>query len=248
MQSLDKGTHVPIYIQIKQIILDDIRSGKLKPDEQIPSEANLAQLYGVSRLTARSAVSLLVNEGRLVRFHGLGTFVKRPRIESSSSSVTDFIRDMRGKGYSVRTELLVGKMSIPPSFIQDTLNLPPEGEAFYLRRRRSVNNEVIVILESYIPSTHCPDLLSKDFEVRSLYEILQTDYALVLDQAQERLEAGIADDALARELFVEPGAPVLFSTRRSTLLDGSPFEFTNCWYRGDRYAFEVTLQIRQAPQ
>jgi DNA-binding GntR family transcriptional regulator len=58
----------------------------------------------------------------------------------------------------------------------------------------------------------------------------------------------VANSNLAAELLVEPGSPVLFSTRRTTLVDGSPIEFTNCWYRGDRYAFEVALRIGHPSQ
>jgi GntR family transcriptional regulator len=245
---LDKGNRIPIYIQIRQIILDEIRAGTLKPDQQILSETHLAQLYGVSRLTARSAVTQLVNEGHLTRVHGQGTFVKRPRIETPASSANDFMQDMRNKGYAVKTELLAGKITSAASSIRDALNLSPRARVYYLRRRRSVNNETLMILESYLPAKLCPDLLARDFEARSLYEILQTDYKLALDQAQERLEAQVADQALAADLHIEKGAAVLFSTRKAVLVGGTPIEFTNCWYRGDRYAFEVALKIGQSPR
>ncbi len=171
MSSLDKSTHIPMYIQIKGIILDEIRSGKLKPEQQILSESNLAELYGVNRLTARSAITQLVNEGFLVRIHGRGTFVKRPIVESSSSYINNFLQDMMDKGYSVRTELLSGTLMPAPDQIQSELALGAGEKVYRLRRRRSVNNEFLVVLETYLPATLCPDLLSKDLEGRSLYEI-----------------------------------------------------------------------------
>jgi len=246
MSSLDKSTHIPMYIQIKDIILDEIRSGKLKPEQQILSESNLAELYGVNRLTARSAITQLVNEGFLVRIHGRGTFVKRPIVESSSSYINNFLQDMMDKGYSVKTELLSGTLLPAPSQIQSELSLQPGEHIFCLRRRRSVNFEYLVVLETYLPATLCPDLLSKDLEGRSLYEILRTDYKLELDTAQESLEARIADSLVAGELSQEIGAPILFSIRRTSLSNGSPIEFTNSWYRGDRYSFEVSLKIKQS--
>ena len=245
MGILNKSTHIPIYIQIKEIILDEIRSGKLKPEQQILSESNLAELYGVNRLTARSAITQLVNEGFLVRVHGRGTFVKRPIVESSSSYINNFLQDMMDKGYSVRTELLSGTLMPVPDQIQSELALGAGEKVHCLRRRRSVNNEFLVVLETYLPAVLCPDLLSKDLEGRSLYEILRTDYKLELDTAQESLEARIADPLVAGELSVEIGAPILFSIRRTKLGNGNPIEFTDSWYRGDRYSFEVSLKIKQ---
>jgi len=245
VSSLDKSTHIPMYIQIKGIILDEIRSGKLKPEQQILSESNLAELYGVNRLTARSAITQLVNEGFLVRIHGRGTFVKRPIVESSSSYINNFLQDMMDKGYSVRTELLSGTLMPAPDQIQSELALEAGEKVHCLRRRRSVNNEFLVVLETYLPAALCPDLLSKDLEGRSLYEILRTDFKLELDTAQESLEARIADPLVAGELSVDVGAPILFSIRRTKLGNGSPIEFTNSWYRGDRYSFEVSLKIKQ---
>lgn len=243
MQRLDKDSHLPIYIQIKNIILAEIRSGSIKPEEQIPSEADLAKLNGVSRLTARSAVTQLVDEGHLVRIRGQGTFVSRPRVESSASSSNDFLTDMTRKGYAVKTELLSAREMPAAASIQDALLLSPGESLFCLRRRRWVNNEAIVVLESYIPTGICAGLLDKDFEKRSLYEILKTDYALVLTEARERLEALVADEQLADELRVQRGAALLFSTRKAMLASGRPVEFTKCWYRGDRYAFDVHIRI-----
>jgi GntR family transcriptional regulator len=85
---IKKGSHVPVYWQIKEDLYSQIISGQLKPNERIPSEPKLAKKYNVSRLTARNAVTALVNDGYLSRVQGQGTFVKQPRVEASSGEFT----------------------------------------------------------------------------------------------------------------------------------------------------------------
>lgn len=243
MHLIDKTSHVPMYIQIKEKILEEIRSGAMKPDQQMLSEPKMAELYGVNRLTARSAVTELVNEGYLSRIHGVGTFVRRPRIETSSSYFASFIDEMRSKGYSVETTVLERKIIAAPRMVRESLALGGP-DVYYIRRRRSVNNEMIVVLESFLPTTLCRGLLEQDLVARSLYEILRTEYDLIPDHAQERMEARIADETIAAELGLTVGSPILFAWRQAFLSTGEPFEYNNCWYRGDRYAFDVSLKLR----
>jgi GntR family transcriptional regulator len=243
---LDKSNHIPIFIQIRSLILDQIRSGKLKPNEQILSEARLAELYGVSRLTVRSAITELVNDGFLVRLHGKGTFVRKPRVESSTSAGGHFIKEMRDKGYTVSTEVLDHHECAVPASIRPILALHAGDSVYSLRRRRSVNNEYLLITETWLPAALCPGLPRRYLSQNSLYDTLQQEYGLVLGTAHETLEARTASAGLAAELAVAEGSPILFSTRTTALADGTPIEFTNCWFRGDRYIYELTLDINRS--
>ena len=74
---IDKRKHIPLYIQLKDEILDKIRNGTYEVDKQIPSEKVLMEEYGVGRATVREALSILVNEGYLYKKQGIGTFVAR---------------------------------------------------------------------------------------------------------------------------------------------------------------------------
>lgn len=238
-----KTNHLPKYLQIKEYILDQIRSGKVKPDEKIMSEPKLAQMFGVNRLTARSSVTELVKEGYLTRVHGQGTFVRRPVIESSTSMIVNFLETMEKKGYRVETRMLHAETIPAPEFIQEPLQLDSEELVHLIRRLRSVNEEHIVVLETYIPSSLCPDLLTKDLEARSLYETLHTDYGLQVYHAFERLEAQRSTKETAEHLQIREGDAVLCSLRTTTLSEGIPVEYTTCWYRGDRYNLEMSLHL-----
>ncbi len=74
----------PAYAQLANIIKNGIATGKLKPGERIPSESNLAKEFGVSPMTARQAVNVLVEEELVNRIHGSGTFVKKIDVGATS--------------------------------------------------------------------------------------------------------------------------------------------------------------------
>ena len=243
---IDRKSHVPVYWQIKESILKEITSGKLKPGDKILSEPQLKEKYGVSRLTARSAVTELVNEGYLVRKQGYGTYIQKPRIENSQERFKGFKSDMEDKGFSVRSEVLESKEISAPEFIQESMELTSEDRVFKVKRLRFANNEPIVIHESYIPPEFCPDLLQFDFSKESLYAVCSNKYKRIIVNATEHLEAISADTETASSLGIKKGDPILFIQRTSYIKDNKPFEYSRSWYRGDRYIFDVHLKRQQS--
>ncbi len=239
---IDRKSHVPVYWQIKESILKEITSGKLKPGDKILSEPQLKDKYGVSRLTARSAVTELVNEGYLIRKQGYGTFIQKPRIENSQENFKGFKSDMEDKGFTVSSDILEAAEIDAPELILSSLNLDTDDKVYKIKRLRFANSEPIVIHESYIPSVYCPDLLQFNFEDESLYSVLSGKYKKIIQNATEHLEAISADDETASFLEISKGNPILYITRLSFINDNIPFEFSRSWYRGDRYIFDVHLK------
>lgn len=74
-RQVDPWDPTPIYVQIAGFLREDIDSGKIAPGEQLPSEKDIQQTYGVARETARAVVRKLRDEGRVVTLPGRGTFV-----------------------------------------------------------------------------------------------------------------------------------------------------------------------------
>ncbi|NQT60597.1 MAG: GntR family transcriptional regulator [Bacteroidetes bacterium] len=239
---IDRKSHIPVYWQIKESIFKEITSGKLKPGDKILSEPQLKEKYGVSRLTARSAVTELVNEGYLVRKQGYGTYIQKPRIENSQEKFKGFKSDMEDKGFTVRSEILEVKEVNAPEFIQASMELHKEDKVFKIKRLRFANNEPIVIHESYVSSVFCPDLLHFDFKKESLYSVFSRRYKKIILSATEHLEATPADKETASYLGIKKGDPILYIQRTSFIQDNIPFEYSRSWYRGDRYIFDIHLQ------
>src|SRR5215468_6900748 len=103
---LDRDLYVPLYHQLKEILLDEIRSGKLKPDDRLPAEDQVAASYGVSVITVRRTLSDLAAAGYLRRERGRGTFVSQPPVALGPRELTSFTDEMSRRDLSSRSVVL----------------------------------------------------------------------------------------------------------------------------------------------
>ena len=83
---IDRNSSVPLNKQVENLIRKNISEGIWLPGSKIPSERKMCALYGISHITARSAVSTLVSEGLLYTSHGKGTYVSEPTVDVSSNA------------------------------------------------------------------------------------------------------------------------------------------------------------------
>ena len=96
----------PMYIQVKELLLKKIKSGEFEHGAKLPSERELSEIYGLSRMTARSALTELVREGWAFRNHGKGTFVVYPKIERDLVKLSGFTKMLREKGVKPGSKLI----------------------------------------------------------------------------------------------------------------------------------------------
>src|SRR5690242_10763453 len=114
MATLAKGGPLPRYYQLKEILHAKIRAGQWQPGVLIPSERELCEQYGLSRMTVRQGITELVREGLLYRVQGKGTFVARPRITQQLMVLTGFSQDMIARGCVPGAQVLDQRM-VPAS-------------------------------------------------------------------------------------------------------------------------------------
>lgn len=88
------------------MLREQIKDGRLRPDDRLPSERDLSQKYGLSRMTVRQTLAELANEGHLYRVQGKGSFVARPKIDQGLSGLTGFTEDMLKRGVIPGTRVL----------------------------------------------------------------------------------------------------------------------------------------------
>lgn len=239
--AIDRESHVPIYLQIKEELLTAILGGELQTGEKILSETKLAEKYRVNRLTARNAVTELVNDGYVSRVHGQGTFVSKRRVEDFQVGLTSFLQDMKLKGYTVRSEVIFAGCIEAAGEISEQLELRPEEEVYRIKRRRFANEDVVVLQDAYILKRRCPDLLGYDFSSDSIYRVLTEEYGLSLSAARESIEACSPEKETCSLLHINGCTPVLYSERKTWLTGGELIEFCRSWYRSDRYIFNINF-------
>lgn len=233
----------PYYEQIRDYLLTHIESGAFPPHTQIPSERNLSEQFGVSRMTVKHAIQELVFTERLYTRVGKGTFVADTPITQQLNTLTSFTEDMRSLGKTTSSRILRAEMLRANVYISRALNLTPEGsEVVLLRRLRLTDGQPVALESSYLNAATCPALLERhDFTHTSLYHVLRTDYGLRLTSAEQRIRARQASADEAAMLEIEAGFPILHITRTTFLDDDSPVEYVESAYRGDRYVFRARL-------
>ncbi len=232
--TLDRHSVVPLYYQIQQRLLEQIRSGALKAGEPVPSEQEIAARLGVSRMTARQAVKSLCHLGVAYSQRGKGTFVSRMKLEKNFRQLLSFSEEMKDRGSRPRSKVLAFKRMLPDEDVAEALHLNPSEEVIFLRRVRIADSAPLCIEATHLPARICPDFL-KTFEPSgSLYQALTELYGLQVQMADEVAEASVATAAEAKLLRVRGKSPVFRFTRTAYLHNGEPIEFVKSTYRGDR--------------
>lgn len=242
---IDANSDLPYYVQIKYALRELVSSGELKYGDQLPGEPMLCQIFSVSRTVVRQALTELENEGLVSRKKGIGTFISEPdAIERLTANLTGFYKDMQSRGLKPYTRMLDQTIIPADAFVADQLQIQPEDPVVRLNRLRYINNEPIVLTDTYIPGHLVPGLDNTDLSYISLYETLEHQYGLVLTRGRRIIGATTASTYQADLFQIKPGDPLIVIKNITYSADGTPVEYYSGLYRGDRNIFQVEM-IRQ---
>ncbi len=245
MSAIFRKSPLPRYYQLKEIMREKIRLGEWKSGDLIPSERELGELYGISRMTARQAITELVNEGLFYREQGKGTFVSQHKITQQLIHLTGFTEDIRARGQRPGTKVLSAAMRPADEKTAERLRVEPGHMIYCLQRLRLADGEPLAIELSQLCFPNCERLLAEDFAQNSLYRTLELKYGLPLVEAEQELEASLVGEEEAVVLNVAVGSPVLL-TRRTTYTDrDQPVEYAKATYCGSKYTFYTSMKREQ---
>jgi GntR family transcriptional regulator len=241
MQPIDKTSSIPYYLQLAEILREEI-SDRQSPGEvyQLPSENELAALHNITRATVRRALDVLERDGWIYREKGKGSFAAVRRVEHELTQLVSTTEDMRKRGWSLTTRLISLEQIPAPLKISRALELPEGAPCYRLCRLRMVDGESISLQTPYLPVKLCPNLEEHDL-TRSLYRLLETSYGLRLWTGQETLRARCVLPHEQELLQVSRGSPVMYMERVTYAVSGEAVEYLEAVWRGDRYDFKVAL-------
>ena len=240
---LDRSSPVPLYLQIKGWMLDQIRSGRWPQRFKLPAEEDLAPAIGVSRGTLRKAIAELVREGVLDQIHGKGTFVTAGGIEQPlAQRLSAFSELLEERGIAYSTRVLHQGLEEPAARVASLLRLDPGERVVHLARVRLVEGRPVAYMENYVPAGLAPGLERVDFTRHGLFRTLEQDYGLRLAWGQRTFEALGAEGAVARHLDLPEGAPLFYIQQVVYLEDGRPVEYSDVWLRGDRFRLSAVVR------
>jgi GntR family transcriptional regulator len=234
----------PLYAQLKDSLTVEITAGRYHPHQRLPSERELSNRFKVSRMTVRQALLELVHDGLIYTRTGKGTFVAEPKIDQQLRALTGFTQDVRERGGKPSSRVLEAKVIAATPEVAAALRATPGAEVVLISRLRLSDGVPLAIENAYLPFVKFPDLLSHDFAVESLYEVLENKYGIKLTQAEQSIEAALAAPREVELLEITPSAPVLKMQRLTLSSEDVPIEYVCSTYRGDRYKFHATLHPR----
>jgi len=211
---LQHESAIPLYIQIKELLQNQIESGVFSVGARLPSERELAARYCVSRMTARQALRVLAQEGLTHARVGKGTFVSAPKINHELRALTSFSEDIQQRGLQPSSRVLVAEVRPVGNVMANRLQVAPGSEIVVLSRVRLADRQPLALETTHIPHHLCPRLLERyDFSWMSLYEVLRRDYGLVLVWADQVIETRLPKPHECEALKLDKNVPVLSFTR-----------------------------------
>lgn len=245
-RSLNRQIPVPLYYQLKEILLEFIKHQG--PYELLPPELELSRLYGLSRSTVRQALTELAEEGYIERHKGKGTMSLPVKIEQEFLEVLESFNDeMQEKGLHPETSVLQLNLIKAGPSIGGQLELSSDEQVVYLKRLRNVEGSPIVIVESYLPAElyELSGLLQEDLVHDSLYHLMRYRYKVSIEASRRVLEIRYALANEAKLLGIETGAATLYIETRSTDSEGVPIEYSRATYRADMSKFTLTVRSKR---
>ncbi len=232
---LERKSGVPLYYQIQQRLISQIRSGEYRPGQPLPSLQEIAARLGVSQMTARQAIRALCDQGLMYSKQGKGTFVSGFKHERNFRQVLSFTEEMRMRGSAPSSRVLSFRAEPATREVRTALDLSSGQKVFRLRRIRYSDGRPMGIECSCLPQQICPDLMDTFDPSKSLYQELAERYGIQMEVTDEVVEVGKATAKDAALLKVVAGSPVFLFTRTGYGENGRPLEYVKSIYRGDRY-------------
>ena len=208
MEKLLKGSSIPLYKQLYQVIEKQIADGALKAGDQILTEAELSEKYGVSRITVRKALELLVEADILVKRQGVGTFVAEKKVHRRIEGIMGFTQNCVAEGKTAGAHLLAAELVDPSVVDIENLHLKSKEKVIRILRLR-LSDGVPVILEENRFSQRYAFLMGEDLTT-SIYQML-SDHGISLAHGTSEIEICYADSETSRLLEVPEGEALLLT-------------------------------------
>jgi GntR family transcriptional regulator len=240
---IDPASPMPIYHQIEKALERQIEADLWREGDQLPSERELAEQLGVSRMTVRQAVRSLVLAGYCYRARGRGIFVRR-RVFINTQRFEGFTASMRRAGRYARTVSLGSTISMPPDWVREGLELDDREQTVELVRLRILDDVPAILETEWFAARRFGGMVSEDMS-GSLYKVLETRYGTRITHTADLLMGYLPSAEECRLLQLPESTPVIARDRIGSVADGTPVEAVRSIYNGAQFEFRMNL-VREA--
>lgn len=222
-----------LYAQVKDHISRKIQDGTWPPGHRLPSEHELVAQFGMARMTVNRALRELVEQGRIVRVAGVGSFVAENKPQSTLLQIANIASEIRQRGHDYRCDMIeVERIAASPD-VAAWLDLRAGASVFHSVCLHLENGTPVQLEERYVNPQVVPDYLEQDFVAVPPSEYLVRN--VPFDQIEHVVDAVLPTAEQAERLAMEPTAPCLLLTRR-TWSRNTPVTWVRCLHPASRYS------------
>jgi GntR family transcriptional regulator len=217
----------PLYLQIKELLIQRVLRGDWRPGELLPSEFKLAAEFNVSQGTVRKALDELAAEKAVIRMQGKGTFVAARNTRHTPLHFFRLIHDSGQRWEPHNTRQIFFKEDDPTEEETKNLVLPADSKVLRIQRLRYFADKPMICETITLAAARFPNFetVYRQAQKANLYVLLEKDYGILVVKADEKLRARAATEHEAKVLELAPNTPVLDIERLSLAIDGAPIEF-----------------------
>jgi DNA-binding GntR family transcriptional regulator len=205
---------IPHYRKLYEVLRKHITEGIYSEGDLLPSENELCQVFGLTRPTIRQALGKLAGEGYIIKHQGKGSIVQRLPIDIGILSVSGTTSAIGNR--NLKTKIIVKPHLVPwpGDFIFLLSELEKESGCIYMERLRLLDEVPIFYDISFLPNINLPRITSRQFEDRSLFQILRENYNIEIRGGEQRIRAINSSARIGKFLKLKKGDPVLHLERK----------------------------------
>lgn len=237
-----KDSPLPLYYQLKQILIEQIEHGELEENDKLPTEKELCEQFDISRATVRQAMQELEKDELIYKIQGKGSFVSPKKLAQNLLNFYSFTDEMKKLGKVPSSIVLDFNIVNATEKIARKLNIESAERVYQFTRLRLADQEPMILETTYIPYTFFPGIFKDDLEKNPLYDILKNRYNIVFSKAEEVFSATFLSGDEAKLLKFIEGGPVLLVERLTYDSNERVIEYTKSLTRGDKFKYRVVLE------
>lgn len=242
---LDNDNDIPKYRLISTIISENIRSGNLKPGEQIPPEPDLINMFNVSRITIRAAISDLVKKEIVTRKQGLGTFVREAQQSYRFTELEGFTKSCEVAGFSSHSDVLLFSMTTVPDDLYEFLKVKQGESVLTLLRLRYVNDLPCMYEYTYFsPKYLVMESVSNDELTGSLYQLFKNRFHIDRVEGRRYTSASFPNEEEQMHLKLDASTPIVRLTDLQFDSNGSPLFASRISYDSRRFQWGMIFMTK----
>ena len=245
MNELDPQSIVPLYKQLKDLLLQEIKEGIYKANQKIPTELELSENIKLSRMTVRKALAELVEEGVLAKKQGKGTFVCQRKVTKDMKKLQSFSEMCAHMGMKAGGRMLENRLEPASEKIARLLNVEKGSQVIYISRVRYADGMPMAIERNYFPLKYA-FLLEERFEDNSLFTFLKEHSHTAVAISEKWIELCKATAAEAELLQMAKGTSMLFIKSVAYTAEKEPIYVGHQVFNGEKCSFyvcESTIEI-----